>query len=108
MMESILRWGLLHILIAAQFIGAVLWGLATLINKMRVASVASIKKSIAVQYDKRAQANMTFRTVIDVSIDSKPVWRVNIGLFEENVPKIVERFVKLAAGKFGTGYKGSE
>lgn len=51
---------------------------------------------------------MTSRTILDVSTDGKPARFVIVGLFEDDLPKLVESFVKRATGKLDPRYNGSK
>ena len=47
------------------------------------------------------------RVFLNVSQGGKPLGKIVIGLFGEDVPKTVENFKGLASHKLGFGYKGS-
>lgn len=107
-MESILVRRLFGSLIAAGFIEAALWVLASSIDKMKTTNASSIPKSITVKYSSLSEVNMTSGTILNVFTEGKPDGRVIIGLFGDDLPKTVESFVNLAAAELGPRYSGSK
>lgn len=81
MMKSILRQGLSITLIAAGFIGAAFWVLATPIDKTEVGNASSREKFIAVRCGDPTQAGMYSCATLDVPNDEEPAKSAVIGLF---------------------------
>merc|ERR1719329_1662476 len=44
----------------------------------------------------------------DITIGGKPVGKINMGLYDDDVPKTAANFAKLCSGEMGFGYAGSE
>jgi len=55
----------------------------------------------------KKDAEITDTVFFDISMDGKPVGRIEMGLYGSTVPKTAENFKQLCTGQPGFGYSGS-